>query len=189
MPNTILHKRNGTANASPTASSLAVGELAINTADGTVFTKRTNGSVVNVAALMGTWTPVIEQASAAEIAGLTYAASNGNWVRIGGSVWVQGVIELSAVPTPLPASALHIAGLPYSFIGNGGGGVIYGMTNVNVAGAHVSLRAFGAPDTQFRFQMQQRSTTGNTFTATQMSVLTATSILRFFSVYRTNDAP
>jgi len=41
----ILHKRKA---ADPSASDLAVGELAINTSDGGVFTKTSGGSVVEV---------------------------------------------------------------------------------------------------------------------------------------------
>jgi len=42
---TILHKRKA---ADPSASDLAVGELAINTSDGGVFTKTTGGAVVQL---------------------------------------------------------------------------------------------------------------------------------------------
>lgn len=45
MPNTIRHKRGTT---TPAAGSLVVGELAINTATGAVFTKTDAGSVVSV---------------------------------------------------------------------------------------------------------------------------------------------
>jgi hypothetical protein len=44
MSNQILLKRNSTANAVPTTGSLALGELAINTNDGNLFTKINNGS-------------------------------------------------------------------------------------------------------------------------------------------------
>jgi len=39
MANVIKHKRSGTASAVPSAGSLVAGELAINTADGKLFTK------------------------------------------------------------------------------------------------------------------------------------------------------
>lgn len=48
MANTILHKRSSTASATPSAGSLTAGELAINTADGKLFTKKTNGTVVEI---------------------------------------------------------------------------------------------------------------------------------------------
>jgi hypothetical protein len=48
MANTILHKRSSTASATPSAGSLTVGELAINTADGKLFTKKSNGTVVEI---------------------------------------------------------------------------------------------------------------------------------------------
>ena len=49
MPNTILHKRASTAGVIPNAASLALGELAINTADGKVFTKKADGTVLTLA--------------------------------------------------------------------------------------------------------------------------------------------
>jgi len=53
LANTILHKRSSTASATPSAGSLTVGELAINTADGKLFTKKTNGTVVEIGAGSG----------------------------------------------------------------------------------------------------------------------------------------
>ena len=52
MANTILHKRGTT---TPLAASLVTGELAINTATGSVFTKTDSGSVVNIGAGGVTW--------------------------------------------------------------------------------------------------------------------------------------
>jgi hypothetical protein len=48
MANTILHKRSSTPGATPTAAQLALGELALNTADGKVFMEKGDGSVVEV---------------------------------------------------------------------------------------------------------------------------------------------
>lgn len=48
MPNTILHKRSNTAGVVPNANSLTPGELAINAADGKVFTKKNDGTVVTL---------------------------------------------------------------------------------------------------------------------------------------------
>lgn len=48
MANTILHKRSNTAGVTPAAGSLTQGELAINTADGKLFTKKVNGTVVEI---------------------------------------------------------------------------------------------------------------------------------------------
>ena len=47
MANTIKHKRGTT---DPSASDLVVGEIAINTTDGALFTKTDGGSVVEVGA-------------------------------------------------------------------------------------------------------------------------------------------
>ena len=48
MANTIKIKRSSTASETPSASDLAVGELAVNTADAKLFTKHTNGLVVEL---------------------------------------------------------------------------------------------------------------------------------------------
>jgi hypothetical protein len=48
MPNQILHKRSSTPDAVPTAAQLATGELALNTADGTWFLKKTDDSVIDI---------------------------------------------------------------------------------------------------------------------------------------------
>ena len=48
MANTIKLKRSSTASDTPTASDLAVGELAINTADGKLFTKHTDNSIKTI---------------------------------------------------------------------------------------------------------------------------------------------
>jgi len=48
MANTILHKRSSTASSVPGAGSLTLGELAVNTADGSVYMKKSDNSVVKV---------------------------------------------------------------------------------------------------------------------------------------------
>jgi len=40
MANTVLHKRSGTASASPSVSDLSLGEIAVNTYDGKLFVKK-----------------------------------------------------------------------------------------------------------------------------------------------------
>ena len=46
--NTILHKRSATAGDEPTSLQLLFGEFAINMADGRVFIKKINGSVIEI---------------------------------------------------------------------------------------------------------------------------------------------
>jgi hypothetical protein len=48
MANIIKHKRSSATGAVPTPADLALGELAINTTDGRLFTKKTDGSVVDL---------------------------------------------------------------------------------------------------------------------------------------------
>ena len=49
MANTIQLKRSSTASDTPSASDLAVGELAVNTADAKLFTKHTDNSIKEIA--------------------------------------------------------------------------------------------------------------------------------------------
>lgn len=46
MPNVIKHKRSATPGAAPTAGQLAEGELAVNVADGVLFTKNSAAAIV-----------------------------------------------------------------------------------------------------------------------------------------------
>ena len=48
MANKILLRRNSTASTAPTAAQIEPGELAINTADGRLFTELNNGTIVNL---------------------------------------------------------------------------------------------------------------------------------------------
>lgn len=48
MPNSILHKRSSTAGVVPHAALLANGEIALNSADGTWFIKKTDGTVLDL---------------------------------------------------------------------------------------------------------------------------------------------
>lgn len=49
----IQQKRSATAGAVPTALDLVAGEIAINTADGLAFIKRTNGTIVTIGSSAG----------------------------------------------------------------------------------------------------------------------------------------
>lgn len=53
MAITFRHKRNSTAGATPAAGTLVTGELAVNTADGKLFTKKDNGTVVEIGGAAG----------------------------------------------------------------------------------------------------------------------------------------
>ena len=54
MANKILTKKSSTAGVQPTAADLDVGELAVNTSDGKLFTKHTDDSIVEVVGSGGT---------------------------------------------------------------------------------------------------------------------------------------
>ena len=48
MPTVMQLKRSETAGAVPTVGDIAVGELAVNLADGTLYSKKTDGSIIEV---------------------------------------------------------------------------------------------------------------------------------------------
>jgi len=50
MANVIKHKTNGVASVKPLAGDISLGELAINTADGLIFLKKIDGTIVEVGA-------------------------------------------------------------------------------------------------------------------------------------------
>ncbi|MNM46284.1 hypothetical protein D3C81_572210 [compost metagenome] len=93
MANTVLHKRSAVTGKAPLAADLSAGELAINTADGDIYTKRDNGTVVKIANTSGsepviaagttaqfwrgdkTWTDFASTVRAAVLTGLTTATN------------------------------------------------------------------------------------------------------------------
>ena len=84
---TIQHKRNATAGVAPAAGSLSAGELAVNTADGKVFTKRDNGTVVAMALESHNHT-------LGSLDGVTITSpSSGQVLKYNGSSWVNGTDE------------------------------------------------------------------------------------------------
>ena len=73
MPNTIRHKRSATASAAPAAASLVAGELAVNTADGRVYTKQDSGTVVDVAlAILATGQTIVAAAGSVTAPSITF---------------------------------------------------------------------------------------------------------------------
>ena len=63
MTNTVKLKKNSSTGNAPSASDLSAGELAVNTADGKLFTKLTDGTVKTIAEAQ-----VSEEATALAIA-------------------------------------------------------------------------------------------------------------------------
>ena len=49
MTNTVIVKKNSSSGNEPSASDLSAGELAVNTADGKLFTKHTDGTIKTIA--------------------------------------------------------------------------------------------------------------------------------------------
>jgi hypothetical protein len=81
----IIAKASGTASEEPLAADLEVAELAVNTADGKLFTKHTDGSIVTISGGDG---------GGGGGAGLTGASSN-----------AAGVFDLSSNPVSFPSNA------------------------------------------------------------------------------------
>lgn len=101
MANTIQLKRSSTSGATPSAGSLSAGELAINTADGKVFLKKDNGTVLDITASSGGYT--LPVASVSTLGG----------VRIGSGVSIDANGFLSATSGSGVSAAKSIA---YSMI-------------------------------------------------------------------------
>ena len=145
MANTIRHKRSSTASAVPSAGSLVAGELAINTADGKLFTKKDNGTVVEIGAGGGggisdgdkgditvsgsgaTWTIDNSVVTVAKISATgtpsatTFLRGDGSWSTPaggGGSSFISATEFSSNGTYTIPATANHLR----IFLTGGGGG-------------------------------------------------------------------
>ncbi len=92
MPNKLLHKYSSVAGAVPTAGSLVPRELAINTADGRLFTKTTAGNVVQFASMSD-----IPSSTPGRV---TVSAISANTAAVAGTFYVL----LAALTLTLPAS-------------------------------------------------------------------------------------
>ncbi len=113
MANTIRHKRSSTASAVPSAGSLVAGELAINTADGKLFTKKDNGTVVEIGAGGG------GGISDGDKGDITVSGSGATWTIDNSIVTVA---KISATGTPSSTTFLRGDGSWSTPSGGGGGG-------------------------------------------------------------------
>lgn len=79
MANKILHKRSSTASNVPTAGQLDYGEIAINTADGKLFIKKSDNSIVEVGAGGGGLSNIVEDTTpqlGGDLDGQTFRITN-----------------------------------------------------------------------------------------------------------------
>lgn len=87
MANTIRHKRNSTPGATPGAATLVTGELAVNTADGKVFTKKENGTVVEIGGASAGVTSIAGTAGEVDVSGSTGAVT----ISLPNNINVRGI--------------------------------------------------------------------------------------------------
>lgn len=189
MANKFLLKRSNVAGSVPPAGSLVDGELGINTRDGSLFARMYGGQgIKNIIQQRGVFIPTLETTSAGEPTGFVYATRVGWWARTGNVVSVQGDILLSGVPSPMPISTLWISGFPYSFSATGAYATVHDLVNVTSTAALVGMVGSGSPaGTQYRMKVRARNTTTNGYSDVGFSSISATSAIRFVSIYRTED--
>jgi hypothetical protein len=70
MSTVVQLKRSETSGSIPTASDIAVGELAVNLADGTLYSKKTDGSIIEVGGYNPEFFTVPETIDLGDIAGV-----------------------------------------------------------------------------------------------------------------------
>lgn len=107
MVNTIRHKRSSSAGATPSAGSLVTGELALNTNDGKLFTKKDDGTVVEIGAGGGGGGTTIYAGTAT----VDFGSAGGNvaTVAVTGQTWVTATSHLDAFLMGTDTTADHNA--------------------------------------------------------------------------------
>lgn len=70
MSTVVQLKRSETTGSIPTASDIAVGELAVNLADGTLYSKKTDGSIIEVGGYNPDFFTIPETIDLGDIAGV-----------------------------------------------------------------------------------------------------------------------
>lgn len=83
MPLTFRLKRSSTPGATPAAGSLSAGELAVNTADGVVYLKKDNGTVVASGAALGHTHSVGDITATGTPSASTFLRGDGAWASAG----------------------------------------------------------------------------------------------------------
>jgi hypothetical protein len=170
MAVTILHKRSATEGAVPTAGSLQLGELAVNTATGRLFTKTGAGAVVGIGPTKvtvdvqsftagGTWT---KPANAALVL-VDCAGGGAGGEKAGASAAGRGGAAGQRVERWIPAA--NVASTESVTIGAGGAPGTAANTDTKGGdtsfGTHVVAAGGGTPtDPRVRWQGTSASATG-----------------------------
>lgn len=135
MANTIRHKRNSTAATVPAAASLSTGELAINTADGKLFTKKDDLSVIEI----GIVKPDVDNNFSATQTFQTDITVNGMTVGLGAGSFTQnlaiGTGALESNDSGLYNTAIGTNALNQVFDGAENNAVGYGALEALVDGS------------------------------------------------------
>ena len=108
MASTIILKNSNTSGVVPSAASLSVGEIAVNTADATFFTKHTDGTVKTISGGGGSGNVVsaaFTMASQIVTGGTLTLAMSGTSALVGGSVASFEVTDWNGAKTTVAATA------------------------------------------------------------------------------------
>jgi hypothetical protein len=153
VPNTIRHKRSATASAAPAAASLVAGELAVNTADGRVYTKQDSGTVVDIAqAILATGQTIVVAAGSATAPSVaftgdtntgTYSPGIDQWAVTTGGVQRIAVSAAGDVGIGIAAAA-NVRLNSYHTVTNGASTVCHQMFTDPVSTVSGAYANFGA---------------------------------------------
>lgn len=148
MPNNIQHKRSSTPGAVPVASALVDGELAVNTADGRVFLKKSDGSVARVGSdLIAEYETTSSFPATGDAQVLYVATDSGRQYQWSGSFYAEigpdsayvSAVDAGVLTGTVPRSTLPLASTSLVGAVQAGSGV-----NVNNGVISVTTSSIGA---------------------------------------------
>jgi hypothetical protein len=151
MANTIQHKRSSTATTIPTSGQLLAGELAVNTADGKLFLKKDNNSIVQIGTVASGSSGQVQFNSSgtfAADAGLVYSNGTAGYeeLQVGSGatrfLTILGRVATGGAGSAIqPNNALDIESVGGSEITIGDASGTYDGTKIVVGSTDISLSA------------------------------------------------